>query len=181
MEYEVIRSSRRTLAIQIKAGRVIVRAPMHASAREIRAFTDRNAEWIAKHLALYEAREKPTYRLSDAELKALYKKAAEVIPGRVEYFAPLVGVRYGRISIRCQRTKWGSCSSKGNLNFNCLLMLAPPEVIDSVVVHELCHLREMNHSERFYAEVDRVCPDYAASRAWLREHGSELMAMVGGR
>ena len=179
MEYELIRSSRKTLTIQIKDGRVIVRAPMRASARDIRSFVEKNAEWIAKHLAAYEARERSAYKLSEAELKTLYKKAAEIIPERVEHFAPLVGVRYGRITIRCQHTKWGSCSSKGNLNFNCLLMLAPPEVIDGVVVHELCHLKEMNHSARFYAEVNRVYPEYAASRAWLKEHGSEIMEMLG--
>ncbi len=179
MEYEIIRSSRKTAAIQIKDGRVIVRAPHFASNKDIRGFVESNSEWISKHLAMSEERRaEASYKLSQAELKALYSKAAEVIPERVEYFAPLVGVRYGRITIRRQRTKWGSCSSKGNLNFNCLLMLAPPEVIDGVVVHELCHLKEMNHSERFYAEVNRVYPGYAESREWLKAHGRELMAML---
>ena len=86
-----------------------------------------------------------------------------------------VGVTYGRITIRNQRTRWGSCSAKGNLNFNCLLMKAPPEVLDYVVVHELCHRLEMNHSPRFWAQVERVLPDYKVSRKWLREHGNELM------
>ena len=78
---------------------------------------------------------------------ALADQAVKTIPEKVRYYAPLVGVTYGRITIRNQRTRWGSCSSKGNLNFNCLLMLAPPEVLDSVVVHELCHRKEMNHSK----------------------------------
>ena len=82
------------------------------------------------------------------------------IPERVRHYAPLVGVSFGRITIRNQRSLWGSCSAKGNLNFNCLLMLTPPEVIDSVIVHELCHRKEMNHSKAFYAEVRRVFPDY---------------------
>ena len=73
----------------------------------------------------------------------------------------------------------GSCSSKGNLNFNCLLMLAPPKVLDSVVVHELCHRKEMNHSKRFYAEVLRVFPDYWAQDKWLKENGNILMSMLG--
>ncbi|MBR4241372.1 MAG: M48 family metallopeptidase, partial [Eubacterium sp.] len=72
-------------------------------------------------------------------------------------------------------TKWGSCSSKGNLNFNCLLMLTPPEVIDSVVVHELCHRKEMNHSKRFYDEVLRVYPDYKKWNKWLKDNGSAIM------
>ena len=107
------------------------------------------------------------------------RRAAEVIPQRVAYFAQKIGVTYGRITIRNQKTRWGSCTAEGNLNFNCLLMEAPPEVLDSVVVHELCHRKEMNHSERFYAEVLRVFPDYWAQDKWLKENGHMLMAMLG--
>ena len=95
-------------------------------------------------------------------------------------YAEKLGVSYGRITIRNQRSRWGSCSGKGNLNFNCLLMLAPPEVLDSVVVHELCHLRQMNHSERFYAEVLRVFPDYWRCHRWLKENGGALMQRMTG-
>jgi predicted metal-dependent hydrolase len=108
-------------------------------------------------------------------MKVLADEALRVIPERVRFYAPVVGVTYGRITIRNQRTRWGSCSAKGNLNFNCLLMKAPPEVLDYVVVHELCHRLEMNHSPRFWAQVERVLPDYKVSRKWLREHGNELM------
>ena len=88
----------------------------------------------------------------------------------------MLGVTYGRITIRNQRSKWGSCSSKGNLNFNCLLMLTPPEVIDS----ELCHRKEMNHSERFYAEVLRIFPDYYKWNKWLKENGGAIIARMRG-
>jgi predicted metal-dependent hydrolase len=101
-----------------------------------------------------------------------------VIPERAAHYAALMGVTYGRITIRAQKTRWGSCSSKGNLSFNCLLMLAPPEVLDSVVVHELCHLRVMNHSERFYAEVLRVFPEYREKHGWLKDNGDMLLAML---
>ena len=117
-------------------------------------------------------------KLTEAEIDELKARAAKVIPERVAYFAGIVGVSYGRITIRCQKTRWGSCSSKGNLNFNCLLMLAPPEVLDSVVVHELCHLKEMNHSKAFYDEVLRAYPNYREDHKWLKEHGSELMSRV---
>ena len=117
-------------------------------------------------------------KLTEAEIDELKARAAKVIPERVAYFAGIVGVSYGRITIRCQKTRWGSCSSKGNLNFNCLLMLAPPEVLDSVVVHELCHLKEMNHSKAFYDEVLRAYPNYREDHQWLKEHGSELMSRV---
>ncbi|MBQ6684544.1 MAG: M48 family metallopeptidase, partial [Firmicutes bacterium] len=90
---------------------------------------------------------------------------------RVAHYAPLVGVDYGRITIRNQKTRWGSCSSQGNLNFNCLLMLFPDEVIDSVVVHELCHRKHMNHSAKFYKEVERVFPEYRKWHQWLNENG----------
>ena len=94
------------------------------------------------------------------------------------YYAPAVGVTYDRITIRSQRTRWGSCSSRGNLNFNCLLMLAPEKVVDYVVVHELCHRKEMNHSPRFWAEVERILPDYRQSKRWLKENGQSLMGQL---
>ena len=89
-----------------------------------------------------------------------------------------MNVSYGRISIREQKTRWGSSSSKGNLNFNWRLILAPEEVLDYVVVHELAHRREMNHSKAFYAVVEAVLPDYRAARRWLREHGDSLWEAV---
>jgi predicted metal-dependent hydrolase len=85
-----------------------------------------------------------------------------------------MGVEYGRITIRMQKSRWGSCSGKGNLNFNCLLMRTPDEIIDYVVVHELCHLKEMNHSPRFWAEVEKIFPDYKERRKWLKDHGNEI-------
>ena len=106
---------------------------------------------------------------------ALTDKALDIIPRRVEYFAKRIGVTYGRITIRNQKTRWGSCSSKGNLNFNCLLMLAPSEVLDYVVVHELCHRKEMNHSKAFWIEVEKVFPDYRDMVKWLKEEGSQIM------
>ena len=118
---------------------------------------------------------RPSGRLTMEEIRRLAQEAVRVIPERVAYYAPKVGVTYGRISIRHQKTKWGSCSSGGNLNFNCLLMLAPETVRDYVVVHELCHRKQMNHSEAFWAEVERVLPGYREARKWLKTHGQELM------
>ena len=90
----------------------------------------------------------------------------------MRFYAEKLGVTYGRITIRCQKSRWGSCSSRGDLSFNCALMKCPQEALDSVVVHELCHRKEMNHSARFYAEVLRVFPDYPKWHRWLRETGS---------
>lgn len=112
--------------------------------------------------------------LSEAEMKTLAKQAKALIPARVAYYAPVVGVDYGRISVRFQRTRWGSCSAKGSLSFNALLLLAPPEVLDSVIVHELCHRKEMNHGAAFYREVLRVFPEYRKWNKWLKENGNAL-------
>lgn len=182
MEFEVVRSNRKTLAVEIKRGKLIIRAPLQATNEDINRFMLEHKRWIETHLAKAQAAEKAaegTHKLTSEEIRALAERAVKVIPERVAYYAPLVGVTYGRITIRNQRSKWGSCSSKGNLNFNCLLMLAPPKVLDSVVVHELCHRKEMNHSERFYAEVLRVFPDYWAQDKWLKENGNILMSMLG--
>ena len=109
------------------------------------------------------------------ELEALADQALQIIPQRVAYYAEKMNVTYGRITIRNQKTRWGSCTSQGNLNFNCLLMKAPKEVLDYVVVHELCHRKEMNHSKAFWDYVESVMPDYKVHRAWLKEHGALLM------
>ena len=176
--YRLIRSSRKTLAIQITpAGEVIVRCPRRFPEREAERFVESRRDWIEKHLEKISQR--PSLPLlTPEELKALGKQAAQVIPQRAAYYAPRVGVCYGRITIRSQHTRWGSCSAKGNLNFNCLLMLCPPEVLDYVVVHELCHRIELNHSTRFWAEVARVMPDYLRHRKWLKENGSALIGRL---
>ncbi len=181
MEFEVIRSDRRTMAAEIKRNKLIVRAPRWATDDDVDRFLRHNEKWIEKHLSKAWAREKAregVRKLLPDEIDALAKSARKTIPERVAHYAPLVGVSYGRIAIRRQRSRWDSCSSKGNLNFNCLLMLAPPGVLDSVVVHELCHRKEMNHSKKFYAEVLRVFPDYWEQHKWLKENGDVIMAML---
>jgi predicted metal-dependent hydrolase len=98
----------------------------------------------------------------------------------LEEEAPAIGVTYGRVQIRDQRTRWGSCSSRGTLSFNWRLALAPLEVLDYVVVHELCHLREPNHSARFWQLVASRRPGWRAQRDWLTRHGPELLAFRPG-
>ena len=108
------------------------------------------------------------------------RAAKEYFPKRVEYYHALTGGHYTKITIRDQKTRWGSCSARGNLNFNCLLMLAPPEVLDYVIVHELCHRKEMNHSPRFWSEVAKVIPDYKNHEKWLKTEGGRLMRRMTG-
>lgn len=181
MDITVIKSNRKTVAIQVNADlTVTVRVPRRVTKKDIERILKEKEPWIRKHIeqmrakrAQYESMEVPY--LTNEEMKELADKALQYIPERVAYFAKLVGVTYGRITIRNQKTRWGSCSSKGNLNFNCLLMLTPPEVIDYVVVHELCHRKEMNHSKAFWSEVEKVCPNYKESVRWLKESGSQVM------
>ena len=179
LEYTVIRSNRRTIGLEVKPdGQVIVRVPIRLPDSEICKFVHKHEEWIQKHQEIARQRleeRPPVEKLTMQEIQELADQAVKVIPQRVAYYAPKIGVDYGRITIRNQKTRWGSCSANGNLNFNCLLMLTPSEVIDSVVVHELCHRKEMNHSERFYAEVLRVFPDYWKWNRWLKENGGQLM------
>ena len=178
MEYKLIRSSRRTLSVQITpAGEIIVRAPNRMSRREIDRFLRTKENWIQSHLQK-AARSIGIQKLTGQELKALGEQAKQDLAARTARYAPLVGVTWGRITIRAQQTRWGSCSAKGNLNFNCLLMLSPPEVQSYVVVHELCHRKEMNHSPRFWQEVERVMPDYRTHKKWLKDNGNALMARL---
>lgn len=181
MKIPVIRSQRKTVSLAITDEGPVIRAPLHMPQREIDAFVRKNRDWLDAHMEKAQARQAAAAKegyLTQEDIEALAQKALAYIPKRVAYYAPLVGVSYGRITIRNQRTRWGSCSSKGNLNFNCLLMLTPPEVIDSVIVHELCHRKEMNHSARFYAEVLRVFPEYHKWNQWLKAHGDVLLARM---
>lgn len=183
-EIKVIRSSRKTLSLEItKEAQVLVRAPYRLSQLEIERFVQEKAVWIEKHLKavrnkLEDRQKHPVRLLGMEDIQRLADEAMSVLPAKATYYAPKVGVAFGRITIRNQRTRWGSCSSAGNLNFNCLLMLMPPEIIDYVVVHELCHRLEMNHSPYFWAEVERVLPDYRKRRKWLRDNGEKIMRRI---
>ena len=176
--YTLIRSKRKTISIVIKpTGEVEVRCPTRCSKRQVDAFVMSKEDWIRKHLEAIEVR--PQLPVLTAEqLIDLANTAAAVLPVKVRHFASEMGVSYGRITIRSQRTRWGSCSPKGNLNFNCLLMLAPEEVQDYVVIHELCHRKEMNHSPKFWTEVEKICPNYRVHRKWLKDNGASLIARL---
>lgn len=183
MKVTVIRSNRKTVAIQVNSDlSVTVRAPYSASEKDIEEILKKKEAWISRHIEkIKKTKERfeaePTEKLTREKVITLAEEALKVIPERVEYFAKVIGVTYGKITVRNQKTRWGSCSSKGNLNFNCLLMLAPPEVLDYVVVHELCHRKQMNHSKAFWLEVEKVLPNYKEVRKWLKEEGSQMITL----
>lgn len=183
LDYEIIRSSRKTLAVEVRGERVTVRAPLRMTDREIDRYVAPNLPAIEKRIEIYRKRADEigldAYP-SHPDTGELARSAASVIPQRVSHYAGIVGVSYGKITIRNQDTLWGSCTADGNLNFNCFLMLMPPEVIDCVVVHELCHRKHMDHSGAFYAEARRAYPEYDRWDRWLREYGSLIKWHANG-
>ncbi|MCI9014102.1 MAG: M48 family metallopeptidase [Lachnospiraceae bacterium] len=182
LPYTLIRSNRKSCSISITPdGRITVRVPLRISDREIRhLLTDRQTWIITKYLEQQQKQARmPVSDLTDTQRAALTQRyiaaAREYFPKRAAHFQQFTGGTYSRITIRDQKTRWGSCSARGTLSFNWRLMLAPPAILDYVVVHELCHLTHMNHSPAFWQAVEAVCPDYRDSRRWLKEHGQELV------
>lgn len=186
VSYQLIRSARKTIAIQIKEdGTVIVRAPYACSSSAVDDFVRVKHDWIQKHInRLISCRDVQEDKIRSGEIGPLprtgeeilkcRREAAIVFAERTAYYSSLMQVSYQKITIREQKTRWGSCSSKGNLNFNWRLVLAPEGVLNYVVVHELAHRREMNHSPRFWQIVADIMPDYRQYRSWLRHYGSCL-------
>lgn len=180
-EIEVIRSKRKTVALEIKRDlRLILRAPEKMRAKDIDAFINKNRGWIDKHMAsmrqkLEKENQIPLEPFTKKQLEALKEQAKEILKEKAEYYADLLGVTYNKITIKHQISRWGSCSGKGNLNFNCLLMLCPDEVQNYVVVHELCHRKHLNHSTAYWSEVARIMPEYKTHREWLKNNGRALI------
>ena len=179
IDYTLIRSSRRTMSIEIRRdGEVIVRIPNRVTNLQARKFVESKRDWIEKTLAKIEKKNEsviPKPGFSETELKIIKTKAKREIPILVDEYAERMGVTYSRISIRAQKTRWGSCTYDGNLNFICLLVLLPERVMRYVVVHELCHRKEMNHSKKFWSEVAKILPDYKELRKYLKEEGGSLL------
>lgn len=175
----LIRSNRRSLAAEIMPdGSVTVRAPHKMPTHDIQRFLSEKASNIELHVQKRLAQNQQLAALppfSQADIRNMAHRAAEIIPQRVAYYANIIGVTYGRITIRNQKTRWGSCTAEGNLNFNCLLMEAPPEVLDSVIVHELCHRLYANHGQQFYEAVYKSFPDYDRCNQWLKQNGNLLI------
>ncbi len=182
MNIKIIKSCRKTIAIEIKTDmQVLVRVPNRMKSSEIQRFIEEKTPWIEEHLKIMakrleeKAQKEPVQKFTNEQISEMAKKALEDIPKRCAFYAEKIGVKYNRITIRNQVSRWGSCSGKGNLNFNCLLMLCPEEIRDYVVIHELCHLIELNHSPKFWDKVSLFCPDYKIHRKWLKENGHELI------
>ncbi len=170
ISYRVARSSRaRTMRLTVHCdGTVALTLPKNATNTAAKRFLNEKASWLLEKVSFYE-------RFTDTRLTRLgirdyqrHKEAARtLVHQRVTYFAEKYGYRYNRITIRDQKRAWGSCSSKGNLNFNYKVLFLPEALQDYVIVHELCHLAEMNHSKRFWDCVVREVPNYKELRKQL--------------
>lgn len=182
--YRFVRSSRKTLSVEIGPKGLTVKAPFSASRRDVEAFLRKRPHWVLAHYdAMQEKMEKLSQQngnshLSESQKEALEKRyrslARECITRRASYYAAQLGVTYSSIRIAEQKTRWGSCSSRGTLSFHWRLVLAPPAVMDYVVVHEVCHLIHMDHSPDFWAEVESLMPDYKVYKTWLKKNGLVL-------
>lgn len=169
MEYTLIRSDRKTLGVEVKRdGTVIVRAPRRLPQREINRFLAERMDWIQNAQIRQQNRAEAHPEPTEQEKKAYIRKAKEILPGKVAYWSKRMSLYPTKIRITGAKTRFGSCSSQGHICFSWRLMQYPDAAIDYVVVHELSHLRHMNHSKAFYALVERYLPDWRARKALLK-------------
>ncbi len=166
MQYKIIYSNRRTLAISIVDGNVVVRAPRGMSKSKIDFYVTKHESWIRKHLNRFAAR-KEREEINAEDIAVLKSRARDYFVAKTSYFAKIMGINCGRITITSAQKRFGSCSSKGNICFSYRLMLYPEEAREYVIVHELAHLLELNHSPRFYRIIEKYMPDYKRRKKLL--------------
>lgn len=168
-EYKLIRSSRRTLALEIGRDLTLtVRAPMKMPLSVIEEFIEKHDKWIEKKLDVMKNREIKPDNLLPEEIAALKMRAKEILPKKVAYFAEIMGLKPSGVKITSAKKRFGSCSGKNSLCFSYELMLYPDEAIDYVVVHELAHIKHRNHSARFYSLIEKYLPDYKTREKILK-------------
>lgn len=169
-QYELIRSRRKTLALEITRDcRVLVRAPQKLPRSHIDAFVESHAGWIARHLE--QQRQRAAARPpapTPEEIAALKARARTILPPKIAFWSGKMGLFPTGFKVTTARHRYGSCSAKNSLCFSCFLMNYPEEAIDLVVVHELCHIREKNHGPRFYALLERYLPDHRERKKLLK-------------
>ena len=168
-DYELIRSRRKTLALEITGeGRVLVRAPNRLAKARIDAFVGAHAAWIARHLAAQRERAaKRPPPPTPAEIEALKERARALLPEKIASWSARIGVTPTGFRVTSARKRYGSCSAKNSLCFSCFLMNCPEEAVELVVVHELCHIREKNHGPGFYALLEHYLPDWRERKKGL--------------
>jgi len=211
MNYQLIRSQRKTLSLQINNNaELVVRAPNRLSVKKIEQFIEEKSSWIKQKIALNNSKEltKPNYienekflylgnlypfiiqpsknlsfdgvgffaeKINKDRLLKWYKIAFKSIAiPRLDYYADTFSLPYQQVRLKTQKTLWGSCSGTNNINLNYLLIRAPMDIIDYVIVHELAHTKIKNHSKNFWQLVESILPKYKASKSWLKDNGYKL-------
>lgn len=169
-----LRRSTRSRHIRINVtpeGAVVVTAPIRIQEAIVQRSVREKGDWIRRTQARLARRpQAPVMTHTPAEYRRIKEHARRVITSTVDRFCVQYKFRYRTLSIRNQVTRWGSCSKSGSLQFNYRLVLLPEEILEYVVVHELCHLREMNHSQRFWEQVAAILPAYQEARTALRSY-----------
>ena len=168
MKYDIVFSKRRTVSLSIKNGELTVRAPYGTSDKRIAEILLKHEKWIKNNLEKSLRKEEKFAHLSEEEIKNMKKEAKKYFDFKTKEFSEIMGLKYGRITITSAQKRFGSCSSEGNICFSYRLMLYPEVAREYVIVHELAHLKEMNHSARFYKIVESVLPDYKLRRKMLK-------------
>ncbi len=160
-DYTLVRSKRKSVVIQVDENcNITVRAPLRLSQKEIDRILLDKKEWLEKTIVSQREKKKNTKEYSDEDIKLLHKKAKEIIPSKVEYYAKIMQVQPASVKINSAKKRYGSCSGTNNLNFSLYLMDKDERFIDYVVVHELAHIKHHNHSKEFYNFIERFMPDY---------------------
>lgn len=171
MEYKIVYSKRKTIAITIEEGGVpVVKAPVRTKKKRIQEVVEKHSEWIEKHSEMQKKKESLFKDLSDDDIKKLKKDAKKYFTENTERFSKIMGINYGRITITSAQKRFGSCSSAGNISFSYRLMLYPEPAREYVIVHELAHRKQMNHSKAFYAIIAEILPDYKYRRLLLKKY-----------
>ncbi len=169
MEYKIFYSSRRTLSLGIKDGRLIVRAPFGTSKKAIEKVIDKHSSWISLKLVENIEKNERFSSLTEDEIEKLKSSAKIYFNEKIRYFSDIMNLKCSRIKITSAKTRFGSCSYDGNICFSYRLMLYPESAREYVIVHELAHLFHMNHSKEFYSVIESVLPDYKIRRALLKK------------
>ncbi len=165
MDYILIKSNRKTISLTLtEACEILIKAPLKMTEKEIEEFLQKHRKWIEK--AMHRQRSRSQY--TETDIDALYKKAEEILPQKLEYYCGLMGLKPTHVSVTKAKTRFGSCSSKGRICFSVYLFGYPEEAIDYVIVHELAHLKYLNHSKQFYSLIENYLPDYNQRKKLLK-------------
>ena len=168
MEYQVIYSVRKTISIIVDDCKIVVKAPLKTDRATIEKLLVRHSAWIEKNIVVQKKKQEMYRELTAEDIKQLKKSARKYLTEKTQYYANIMGLSYGRITITSAEKRFGSCSSAGNISYSYRLMLYPEAAREYVVVHELAHLVEMNHSKRFYEIIAKILPDYKYRKKLLK-------------